>query len=59
MISSSGQQAEAVVQEGEPGKETSVVTVLLKQIAKLVASLALVSLTTPVVSKVLSEQDLF
>ena len=48
-----------MVEEGEPGEETSVVTVPLEQIAKVAASLASVGLTSPVVRKVLSEPDLF
>ena len=53
------EQAAAVVEEGEPGEETEVVTIPLEKIAKVSASLVLVGLTSPVVIKVLSELDLF
>ena len=49
-----------VVEEKESGEESSILTVLLEQIAKVVAaSLALVGLTSPVVRMVWSELDLF
>ena len=49
----------AVFEKRELKEETSVVMVLLEQIAKVAASLASVGLTSPVVKKVLSEPDLW
>ena len=48
-----------MVKKREPGEEISVVLVPLEQIAKVAASLTSVSLTSPLVRKVLSELDLF
>ena len=48
-----------MVEKGEPGEETSIVPVLLEQIAKVAASLASVALIRPVVKKVLRELELF
>ena len=48
-----------MIEKGEPGEETSVVTVLLEQIAKVAVFLALVYLTSLVVRKAFGEPDLF